>query len=79
MSISLNFTTTKTEDEMTKYAKLKTEHDNLANAIRAYNLRANDYNVRRCPCPDNCHLRGLPHSHTLPQVPLIRWWYPDAP
>ena len=59
---------------MTKYAKLKTERADLVTRIRDYNARASAYNDRRFECPPNCHMRGEPHSHTYPQVPLIRGW-----
>ena len=57
---------------MTTYTDLTAERHALVIRIRDYNTRASAYNNRRCPCPDNCHLRGQPHSHTYPQVPLIR-------
>ena len=58
---------------MTKYAKLKTERADLVDRIRDYNIRASAYNDRWCGCPDNCHLRGQPHTHTFRQVPYIQW------
>ena len=58
---------------MTKYAKLKTERHDLVDRIRDYNTRATAWNNRWCRCPDNCHLRGQPHSHTFRQARLIRW------
>ena len=58
---------------MTKYTKLKTERHDLVDRIRDYNTRASAYNESRCPCPDNCHMRGQSHLHVYPQAPVIRW------